>query len=154
MTRFADYERDFDYLHYAEESRTLLSHIPDEDVRNNMIQRHDQLVRDRVPFDEFPSRLEDLQPTGISAQEFAITAYTDGIYCNSPNRDKYDTGSDSMWGITLAWAVTDLAKYQRLQEYTRLVEERAPVSSQSAELAAVQRPEAHSISPQTHGLAM
>ena len=125
MTRFEQFEQEFEYLHYAEQSRTMLGHIPDEDIRAKLIQRHDELVRDLAPFEEFPNRMEDLQPTGTSAQDFAITRYTDGIYLDADRPDHFDPTRPDEWRSQLQFGENDRRAFELVQEYKARVEFRA-----------------------------
>lgn len=145
MARFSQFEQEFEYLHYAEQSRTMLGHIPDEEVRQKMIQRHDELVYGHVPFEEFSDRLEDLQPTGTSAQDFAITRYTDAIYHDAARPEQFDPTRPDAWRSQLQFGENDRRSFELLQEYKARAESRvteaapAPRSLDLSYMDAVQR---------------
>ena len=145
MTRFEQFKEEFEYLHYAEQSRTMLDHIPDEDVREKLIQRHDELVHEFVPFEEFPDRMEDLQPTGTTAQDFAITRYTDGIYLDADRPDHFDPTRPDEWRSQLKLGDDDRRAFEPIQDHKARAELRtaeaapAPQSLDLSYMNAVQR---------------
>lgn len=73
--------------------------------------------------------MEDLQPTGTTAQDFAITRYTDGIYLDADRPDHFDPTRPDEWRSQLQFGENDRRAFELIQEYKARAESRTEVAA-------------------------
>ncbi|QIK62733.1 hypothetical protein G7068_05585 [Leucobacter viscericola] len=119
------------YLRRAERAREGLQLIPESANQLGFVGRHDRLVADSVPLDEIPSRMEDLEPTGTSAVDFAVPRFLLSLY-NVVRDDRHSqpaAGGDDptpkrLWKAAMAEAEWDVDAYHQHQELLAHLQQR------------------------------
>lgn len=111
------------YLQRAELARAGLGLIPRIANQVGLVGRHDRLIAANVPLNEIPSRMEDIEPSGVSLVDFAVPQFLKSLYdtvCRA-TRDQLCTLGDvataeHLWEAAMSAAVAEARAYHLHQE--------------------------------------